>query len=104
MAYDQLSYVLGGKDYSTGPTASFLGSGGSGGSIGVNVSMGQWISEDEYTVMTDGGPIIVGEITTLARAVRDAYIKALNEFVLASGPMVLSHVLIPEFHLEKYKI
>jgi hypothetical protein len=104
LGYFPLSYVLGGKDYSTGPTASFYGSGGTGGSIGVNVSMGQWISEDDYLVMSDGGLVTAGDVHLYNRAVRDAYIKALNELILANMPLVLSQVLIPEFHLEKYKI
>jgi hypothetical protein len=102
--YGALCYVLGGIDYSANPVPVFHGSGGSGASIGVNVSTGQWLSEDEYTVMSDGGPVLVGDVHTKVRATRDAYLKALNELVLSTMPLVMAQVLLPEFQIEKYKI
>ena len=50
--------------------------------------------EIEYTL---------GDLLEQKRSIRDAYLKSLNEFCLATGPFIAASIRFPEFQIEKYR-
>ena len=87
-------------------TISIISESGANATLTPIFELGQWLPTWDYQLTIPGpfGPLVLDDIDTTRRAVRDALLKAMNEFVLSTAPFTWAAMYIPEFQIKKYKL
>jgi len=93
---------LGGANVALDAETSVSSPAGSNATVNAIIATGQWIKVKDFLI-SDEIEYTLGDLLEQKRSIRDAYLKSLNEFCLATGPFIAASIRFPEFQIEKYR-